>query len=96
MSEVQGKPKKEMTEAEMDRITKSTAEMLRDQDKVKVKIYLPPDEKKRLEQAKESGKEVVWPYEFVSVNGHNYQILKGIDVEVPLTVKEILENAGLI
>lgn len=89
-------PKKQMTEAEMDNITKSTADMLRDQEKVKIKIFLPADELKRLNTAKESGKEVVWPYEFVSVNGHNYQILKGVEVEVPLTVKEILENAGLI
>lgn len=92
MSEV----KKQMSEAEMDKITKSTADMLREQEKVKVKIYLPPDEKNRLETAKKEGKQVVWPYEFVSVNGHNYQILKGVEVEVPLTVKEILENAGLI
>lgn len=98
MSEEQAKPtgKRMMTDAEMDKVTKTTAELLRDQPKVKVRIYLNPDERKKLETAKEAGKAVVWPSEFVSINGHNYQIQKGVDVEVPQTVKEILEDAGLI
>lgn len=96
MSEEQVKGKKQMTDAEMDQVTKSTAQLLRDQPKVKVKIYLAPDDRKKLESAKESGKQVVWPSEFVSVNGHNYQIQKGVEVEVPQTVAEILEQAGLI
>ncbi|UVI31213.1 hypothetical protein [Paenibacillus spongiae] len=85
-----------ITESEMDQITKTTADLLREQPKVKIKIYLAPDERKRLESAKEAGKKVEWPSEFVSINGHNFQIQKGVEVEVPETVKEILEQAGLI
>lgn len=87
---------KNISDAELDAVTKSTAELLKEQPQVKIRIYLSPEERKKLEAAKSSGKNVEWPSEFVSVNGHNYQIQKGIDVEVPQTVKEILEEAGLI
>lgn len=96
MSEEVVKGKRLMTEAEMDKVTKSTAELLREQPKVKIKIYLPPEDRKKLETAQESGKTVVWPSEFVSVNGHNYQIQKGVEVEVPQSVAAVLEGAGLI
>jgi len=85
-----------MSESDMDTVTKSTAQLLREQPKVKIKLWLSPEEKKKLETAKESGKNMEWPYEFVSVNGHNFQIQKGVEVEVPQTVAEILEQAGLI
>lgn len=87
---------KQMSETEMDQITKSTAQLLAEQPKVKIKIYMSPEEKRKLDSAKESGKNMEWPSELVSVNGHNFQIQKGIEVEVPQTVKEILEQAGLI
>lgn len=87
---------KQMSEMEMENVTKSTAELLREQPQVKIKIYMSPEEKRKLESAKENGKNMEWPSELVSVNGHNYQIQKGIEVEVPQTVKEILEQAGLI
>lgn len=87
---------KNISESEMDAITKSTAELLKEQPQVKIRIYLSPEEKKKLDAAKASGKNVDWPSEFVSVNGHNYQIQKGVDVEVPQTVRDILEEAGLI
>lgn len=87
---------KQMSESEMDQVTKSTAQLLSEQPKVKIKIYMSPEEKRKLESAKEGGKNMEWPSEFVSVNGHNFLIQKGIEVEVPQTVKEILEDAGLI
>lgn len=85
-----------VTDKEMADVTKSTIELLNEQPKVKVKIFLAPDERKKLETAKESGKNVEWPYEVVAINGHIYQIQRGMEVEVPQTVKEILEGAGLI
>lgn len=87
---------KVITEKEMAEAEKTTAQLLKDQPKVKIRIFLPKDEKDKLEAAKESGKKVEWPFEIVSVNGHNFQIQKGIEVEVPQTVAEILEQAGLI
>jgi hypothetical protein len=35
-------------------------------------------------------------YEFVCINGHNYQIMKGVDVQVPQTVYDVLVDAGVI
>jgi hypothetical protein len=63
---------------------------------VKVKLYLPPDERAKLEAAKKAEKDFKWPNEYVGINGHNFMIPKGIEVEVPQSVKEVLENAGLI
>ena len=31
---------------------------------------------------------------FVSVNGRNYQIQRGVEVQVPLAVAEVLENSA--
>jgi hypothetical protein len=90
------KPPAVMSEGDMANVTKTTIQLLNEQPKAKVRIFLPPDERKKLETAKENGKNVEWPFETVSVNGHIYQIQRGVDVEVPQTVKEILENAGLI
>ena len=87
---------KQMSESEMDQVTKTTKELLDEQPKRKIKIFLPQEDRKKLEAGKEAGKKVEWPSEFVSVNGYNYQIQKGVEVEVPETVAEILEQAGLI
>jgi hypothetical protein len=87
---------KQISDSEMDAITKSTAELLKEQPQVRIRLYLSPEEKKKLEASKASGKNVEWPSEFVSVNGHSYQIQKGVDVDVPETVRDILEEAGLI
>jgi hypothetical protein len=88
--------KQAMSDKEMADVTKSTIELLNEQPKAKVKIWLSQEDRKKLETAKEAGKQVEWPFETVSVNGHIYQIQRGVEVEVPQTVKEILENAGLI
>jgi hypothetical protein len=85
-----------MTEAAMDKVTKTTADILKDQPKRKIRIFLPKEERDKLEAAKNAGRKVEWPYEFVQINGHGFQIQKGIDVEVPDSVAEVLEQAGLI
>ena len=35
-------------------------------------------------------------YETVCINGHTFQIMRGVEVEVPETVYDILDEAGLI
>ncbi|PZD95232.1 hypothetical protein DNH61_11775 [Paenibacillus sambharensis] len=88
--------KQQITDAQLDEITKSTAETLAEQPKRKIRIWMSQEERKRLESSQEAGKKVEWPYEFVSINGHNYQIQRGVEVEVPESVAEILSDAGLI
>lgn len=61
---------------------RSTKEQLDAQPKVKIRI--PPAKKGDL------------PYEVVGINGYNYQILKGKEVEVPETVYRILQEANII
>lgn len=85
-----------LSDAQMAKETQTTGDILKKQDKKKIKIWMDPHEKKRLEDAKESGKKVEWPFEVVSINGYTYQIQKGIEVEVPKSVAEVLENAGVI
>lgn len=82
-----------ITEAEMDKVTKTTAELLADQDKVKVKLFLSVEERKKLEAA---GEKANWPYETVQINGHTFQIQKGVTVEVPESVYKVLEDSGII
>lgn len=88
--------KVQMSESQMDTVTKSTGDLLKEQKKRKIKIYMNPDEKKKLEAEVEAGKNVQWPSHVVGVNGYNYQIQLGKEVEVPETVAEILEQTGLI
>lgn len=86
----------EMTEAQMDNVTNETRKLLDAQPKVSVKLFLSQEENKKITTAKEAGKKVEVPYETVCVNGYIYQIQRGIKVEVPQTVADILEEAGLI
>ncbi|KDE46296.1 UNVERIFIED_ORG: hypothetical protein BDK47_13327 [Anoxybacillus amylolyticus] len=88
--------KKQMSEKEMEVVTLNTAEELKNQEKVKVRLHLPPEQKQKLEAAMEQGKEVQWPYQVVAINGYVYQIQLGKTVEVPKSVAEVLEQAGLI
>jgi hypothetical protein len=88
--------KKQMSEKEMEVVTLNTAEELKNQEKVKVRLHLPPEQKQKLEAAMEQGKEVQWPYQVVAINGYVYQIQLGKTVEVPKSVAEVLEHAGLI
>lgn len=86
----------EMTEAQMDLVTKNTKQLLDEQPKVSVKLFLSQEDQRKLAAAKESGKNMEVPFETVCVNGHIYQIQRGVKVDVPQTVAEILEEAGLI
>ena len=88
--------KKQLTEAEIEKVTKTTGEELKAQKKRKIKLYLAADIKKRLEADEKAGKKVNWPYQTVAINGYIYQIQLGKEVEVPESVYEILEDAGLI
>jgi hypothetical protein len=86
-----------VSEAQMETMAQSTGKLLAEQDKRKITIYLEPSEKQRLNRLVEAGdKNIQWPCETVSVNGYNYTIKRGVEVEVPLTVYEILQGAGLI
>lgn len=88
--------KKEMSDKDMENVTKSTIQLLNEQEKVKVKLWLSQEERKKLESAAENGKKSEWPFETVQINGHTYQIQRGVEVEVPQSVKDVLEQAGLI
>lgn len=87
---------KQVTEKEMENVTLNTKDLLNKQDKVKVRLHLPPEQLNKLKAAEESGKPVEWPYHVVAINGYIYQIQLGKSVEVPQSVAEILENAGLV
>ncbi len=77
------KKKQEMSEAEMEAIAKDTGEVLAAQPKKKVKLYQVPDsESKKL------------PDETAQINGYTYVIKRGVEVEVPESVYEVLEHAG--
>lgn len=88
--------KVEISESQMDRITDNTKKLLAEQPKVSIKLHLPQEEMKKIEAARASGKNAEIPFETVCVNGHIFQIQRGIKVEVPQTVADILEEAGMI
>lgn len=87
---------KPVSDQELDKMAKDAGVLLAEQEKVKVKLYLSAEQKRSLEHKIEQGMNVQWPAEKVTVNGYEYVIQKGKEVEVPVTVKEILEEAGLI
>lgn len=83
---------KTMNEAQMQKITQNTADALKKQKKVKVKLYLPAEERRKLE----ANKKLPWPFETVQINGHTFQIQRGKEVEVPEAVAKVLSRANLI
>lgn len=87
---------RQMSEAEIDKTAVDTGKELSAQPKVKVKIPLDAETKRSLENKIEAGQKVEWPAEQVWVNGYQYVIQKGKEVEVPQTVAEILEQSGMI
>ncbi len=72
------------TEAELAAVTTQTATALADQPRRKVRLYQVP----------KGSTDRKLPDETVCVNGHIYQIQRGVEVEVPQTVFEVLEQAG--
>lgn len=87
---------KEITESQMDKITEDTKKLLDAQPKIAIKLHLPQEEMKKIEAARAAGKNMEIPFETVCVNGYIFQIQKGAKVEVPQTVHDILEEAGMI
>lgn len=79
-----------------DEVEKSIGQLLDEQPKVKIRIFIPAEERKKLEAEKEAGLPVVWPTHEVVINGYSTIVPKGVDVEVPQSVAEVLEQAGLI
>ncbi len=68
----------------MERDTRDTAATLAAQETETVRLWQVP---------KDSQDEKM-PDEVVIVNGHAYQIQRGVSVEVPLTVAEILRQSN--
>jgi hypothetical protein len=88
---------KNMSDAEMEKDSISTGEQLEKQEKKKITLHLEPEKKLELQKLVETGdKNIQWPCETVSINGYNYVIKRGVEVEVPMTVWEVLVNAGMI
>jgi hypothetical protein len=87
---------KNISDSEMATLEVDAGQLLAEQPKVKVKLYLAPEEKSRLQSAVENGVTVPWPSETVIVNGYTYVLKRGQECEVPQTVAEILEQAGMI
>lgn len=71
--------KERISESQMNADVISTSALLKKQEQVKI----------RLPQYENAS-----PEEVVQINGYTYQIKRGVEVEVPLTVKEVLEQAG--
>lgn len=86
-----------VSEAQMEEMAQDIGKQLADQPKKTITIYLEPSEKIRLNRLVEAGQtNIPWPCETVSINGYNYTIKRGVEVEVPMTVYEVLQHAGLI
>jgi hypothetical protein len=88
--------KKQLNEKEMESIALTTGEELAKQPKMKIRLPLSPKKRQELEALEASGKPVEWPFHPVQINGYIYQIQLGKSVEVPETVANVLEEAGLI
>ncbi len=86
-----------MTEAQMEQAALSTGAQLALQDKKTISLYLEPEKKLELQRLVDAGTQnIQWPCEVVSINGYIYTIKRGVEVEVPMTVYEVLVNAGMI
>lgn len=71
-----------LNDSQMDDVTLTTAKALAECKKVKIRLHQNPKHERQL------------PDETVQLNGHTYQIPRGISVEVPEPIYEILEEAG--
>lgn len=87
---------KQVTDKQLDQVANAVKTQLDKQKKKSVRLYLATEERQKLEAAKAAGKKVQWPYETVNINGYTYQIQRGVEVEVPESVYEILVQANLI
>lgn len=73
-----------VTEAQMDQATADTGEALSEEPKKTVRLHQTPP----------NSTDAPLADEVVVVNGYTYQIQRGVDVEVPETVRDILEQSG--
>ena len=72
-----------LSSSELEQAVLSTKELLARQEKFKVRIRKDDNPKAP-------------NYETVQINGYTFTIMKGIDVEVPQSVRDILIEAGII
>jgi hypothetical protein len=68
---------------QMEEVVLSTKAMLDKQEKFNVRIRKDPNPKAP-------------NYETVQINGYTFTIMKGVDVPVPQSVRDILVEAGII
>lgn len=76
----------EMSQAQMDQAATTTGSALSEQRKEKVRLYQVPP----------GSTDSPLPDETVTINGYTYQIKRGVDVEIPESVAEVLRQAGRI
>lgn len=81
---VKKKDTRKLTDTEVARVSTVTGDLLKDQEKRIVKLYQHPP----------GSTDEPLPDETVSINGYNYQIKRGVPVEVPESVALVLEQAG--
>ena len=84
-----------VSDAQIDKEALTFGQYLNTLPKVKIKIYLPAEERQKLEALEASGKQVEWPSELIVLNGYRFQIHKGKEVEVPEPIAQIAKDAGL-
>jgi hypothetical protein len=73
----------QMTEAEMERESRDTGAALAE-EKESIKLYQTP----------QGSSDAPLSDEVVIINGYRYQIQRGVDVEVPKQVAQVLRDAG--
>ena len=72
----------------------SEASFARDVDATKAALDAQPKKTVRLHQVPADSTDRPLPDEYVEINGHGYLIQRGVDVEVPESVREVLIQAG--
>lgn len=73
-----------MTDRQMDQVSKDTKRFLDNQSKVTIRLMQNPPDQAQL------------PAEYVGLNGVTFLIPRGVDVEVPQEIFNILRTAGLV
>lgn len=87
--------KPDISDAAIDMEVKTFGQQLKEYPKVKIKLHLAADEKRKFEALEAQGKDVIWPTEVITLNGYRYEIRKGYEVELPEPVAQIAKDAGL-
>ncbi len=77
------KPNRVASEAELNSVVADTAKTLREQPTRTIELYQVP----------EDSTDRPLPDEFVQINGHGYVIQRGVEVEVPESVYQVLKQA---